>query len=149
MPGAAGWMDRVGSVPAPDLLSPPETEWTVRAEPLADVLADLDPHELVLALPVPAGGLSAEGSSADALALLGLDAKDVQAAHEPAGEAGSLTRLPLVPGERAARLVLLVGVGAGSTPDLRAAGAALGRAVRGRAALVATLAAGVTDGAQD
>jgi leucyl aminopeptidase len=129
-------------VPAPDLLTPPATEWAARAEPLADVLADLDPTDLVLAVPVPADGLPTTGPTAEALALVGLDAEQVRAAHEPKGKAASLTRLPLVPGERPARLVVLVGVGSGSGADLRAAGAALGRAARGRAALVTTVPGG-------
>jgi leucyl aminopeptidase len=135
-------------VPAPDLLTPPETEWTVRAEPLADVLADRDPEDLVLALPVPSGGLPVDGPVAEALGLVGLEAGQVQAAYEPGSDAGSITRLPLVPGERAARLVLLVGTGSGSGHDLRAAGAALGRAVRGRATLVTTVADGAAGDAQ-
>ncbi len=135
-------------MPDPDLLSPPTSEWTTSSEPLADVLADLDPTDLVLALPVPPGGIPATGATAQALALLGLDAAEVQAAHEPSAEPGSATRMPLVPGERAARTVLLVGVGDGSADDLRAAGAALGRATRGRPGLVTTIGSGAARSAQ-
>jgi leucyl aminopeptidase len=135
-------------VPEPDLLNPPTSDLTTRSEPLADVLADLDPTDLVLGLPVPRGGVAPTGATARALALLGLDAGDVQAAHEPSSEAGSTTRIPLVPGERAARCVLLAGVGEGSAQDLRAAGAALGRAARGRSALVTTLGSGAARSAQ-
>ncbi|MEO6412098.1 MAG: leucyl aminopeptidase, partial [Pedococcus sp.] len=95
---------------APELLDPASSAWTISAEPVADVLADLDPADLLLALPVPSGGLPSTGAAAVALALVGLDAGDVQAAHEPKSDAGSITRIPLVPGERAARRVLLVGV---------------------------------------
>ena len=129
-------------MPASHLLNPPASQWTTRSEPLADVLADLDPTDLVLALPVPQGGLATTGATAEALALVGLDAADVQAAHEPSAEAGALTRIPLVPGERAARTVLLVGLGGATGDDLRAGGAAVGRAARGREALVTTVGAG-------
>jgi len=135
-------------VPDPDLLNPPTSEWTTSSEPLADLLADLDPTDLVLALPVPTGGVPGTGATARALALVGLDAADVQAAHEPSAEAGATTRIPLVPGERAARTVLLVGVGDGSADDLRAAGAALGRATRGRAGLVTTVGSGAVGSSQ-
>ena len=135
-------------MPDPDLLNPPTSEWTTSSEPLADLLADLDPTDLVLALPVPTGGVPGTGATARALALVGLDAADVQAAHEPSAEAGATTRIPLVPGERAARTVLLVGVGDGSADDLRAAGAALGRATRGRAGLVTTVGSGAVGSSQ-
>jgi len=134
-------------VPIPQLTDPATSRWTVRADDLGDVLADLDPTDLLLAVPVPAGGLAGDDAAAAALALVGLDAADVEAAHEPSSEAGATTRIPLVPGERAARTVLLVGVGAGTPADLRAAGAVLGRAGRGRADLV--VAAGALASAPD
>ena len=133
---------------APELLDPASSAWTISAEPVADVLADLDPTDLLLALPVPSGGLPLTGAVAAALALVGLDVADVQAAHEPKSDAGSLSRIPLVPGERSARTVLLVGVGDASGPDLRTAGAALGRAAKGRAALVTTVGSGAGRAAQ-
>jgi leucyl aminopeptidase len=135
-------------VPEPRLLEPSTSTWTVSAEPLADLLADLDPTDLLLALPVPTAGLPQTGATAQALALVGLDAGEVQAAHEPTARAGSVTRIPLVPGERPARTVLLVGVGDAGPSDLRTAGAALGRAAKGHAALVTTLASGAARGAQ-
>jgi leucyl aminopeptidase len=135
-------------VRAPELLDPASSAWTLSAEPLADVLADLDPTDLLLALPVPGGGLASTGASAKALALVGLDAGDVVAAHEPKSGAGSITRIPLVPGERPARTVLLVGVGDATASDLRTAGAALGRAGKGHASLVTTVGSGGARGAQ-
>jgi leucyl aminopeptidase len=123
----------------------------VQPTPLADALADLDAHDLLLAVPVPADGLGATDDGDDAndsgevdgarsaLALVGLDLAEVLAAYEPETAAGSVTRIPLVPGERAARAVLLVGVGDGSPAALREAGAALGRAGRGHAVLVTTV----------
>ena len=134
-------------MPAPELLDPPSSSWSVRPDPLADVLADLDPTDLVLAVPVHRGGLSSGADVAAALQVVGLDVAEVQAAHEPSGEAGASTRLPLVPGERAARTVLLVGVGDGEPEALRSAGAALGRAGRGRACLVVAF-SGLTPQAQ-
>ncbi|HEV7195044.1 MAG TPA: leucyl aminopeptidase family protein [Pedococcus sp.] len=135
-------------MPAPDLLTPLTSDWMVRPTPLADVLVDLEPDDLVLALPVTAGVLDADAdaslspnSTTGALALVGLNSAEVAAAHEPDSAAGAVTRLPLVPGERAARLVLLVGVGNGSEGDLRSAGAAVGRASRGHAHLVTTIGA--------
>ena len=128
-------------MPAPDVLSPPASDWTVRPDGAAHALADLDPSDLLLALPVPAGGLSAEGVTAEALALVGLEVVEVTATHEPSATVGAVTRIPLPPGERAARTVLLVGTGEASPADLREAGAALGRAARGHAHLVTTVGA--------
>ncbi len=127
-------------MPAPELLDPPSSSWSVRPDPLADVLADLDPTDLVLAVPVHRGGLPAGEDVAASLHAVGLDVADVQAAHEPSSEPGATTRIPLVPGERAARTVLLVGVGDADPAALRLAGAALGRAGRGRAQLVVAVA---------
>ena len=126
----------------PDLLTPTSSEWTATGLPVADVLADADPGDLVLALPVPEGGLATEGPEAEAIGLLGLEAAAVQAAHEPAGKPGAVTTIPLVPGERGARALLLVGSGTGSADDLRTAGAALGRAARGRDHVVTSIATG-------
>ena len=126
----------VATVPTPQLTDPTTSQWSVLADPLGDVLAGLDPTDLVLAVPVRAGGLAEDPSAAAALELVGLDAAEVEAAHEPSSEAGSTTRIPLVPGERAARTVLLVGVAAATPADLRTAGAALGRAGRGRTDLL-------------
>jgi leucyl aminopeptidase len=135
-------------VRAPELLDPPASAWTISAEPLADVLADLDPDDLLLALPVPDGGVPPTGATAQALALVGLDAAEVSATYEPRSEAGSVTTIPLPPGERPARKVLLVGVAAATAADLRAAGAALGRAGKGHAALVTTVGGGASRAVQ-
>ncbi|GAB3449070.1 hypothetical protein GCM10027517_34890 [Phycicoccus ginsengisoli] len=133
-------------MPAPELLSPATSEWSVVSTPLADVLADHDPHDLVLAVDVREDGIPTSG--AEALALVGLDAAAVLATWEPPATAGAVTAVPLPPGERAARTVLLAGVGAGTAADLRSAGAAVGRAVRGRAVLVTTLGGGEPASAQ-
>ena len=128
----------------PDLLTPTTSDWTATGQPLADVLTDADPQGLVLALPVGEGGLAIEGPVAEAIALLGLDAASVGAAHEPSSEPGKVTAVPLVPAEHGARSLQLVGVGDGKPEDLRQAGAALGRAVRGRQHLVTTITAGAS-----
>ena len=80
-----------------DLVEPTTGAWEVAARPLADVLADADDPGLVLALPVPIGGLELAGPVADALALVGLEADFVAAAWEPSGEAGTTTVIPLPP----------------------------------------------------
>ncbi|MFC8502913.1 leucyl aminopeptidase family protein [Pedococcus sp. NPDC057267] len=127
-------------MPDPELLNPATSDWSVQQLPVADVLADHDPTDLVLAVPVRDDGIPA--SAAEALAVVALDAGSVEDTWEPPATAGAVTAVPLAPGERAARTVLLVGVGTGSAADLRAAGAALGRAARGRSTLVTTVAAG-------
>jgi leucyl aminopeptidase len=133
-------------VPAPELLDPATSDWSVRPTPLADVLADHDAHDLVLALAVGEAGIPAP--DAEALELVGLDAAGVRATWEPPATVGAVTTIPLPPGERAARTVLLAGVGAGGAADLRSAAAAVGRAARGRAVLVSTLGAGAPAPAQ-
>lgn len=127
---------------APDLLNPASSRWSATGHAPADVLSRASRSGLVLALPVPEGGLAAEGGAADALALLGLDAATVTTTWEPESKAGSVTRVPLPPASPA-QVLLLVGTGRGSADDLRTAGAAVGRETRGREHLVTSLAAGV------
>ena len=127
----------------PDLLTPVLPEIQVRPGVLTDAVVDADDPQLVLALPVaPDAPLPTSGGVAAALAALGQDPAALTAAWEPGTKAGTVTSIALVPGDRGARTLLLVGVGEGRPADLRAAGAALGRAVRGRSRLVTTLAAG-------
>jgi leucyl aminopeptidase len=132
-----------------DLVDPATGTWEVDARPLGDVLADPwaghSPRGLVLALPVRTGGFEPSGtgsSVADALAVVGLEADFVAAAWEPSTEPGAVSVIPLRPRERAARTVLLVGVGGQTAADLRAAGAAVGRACRDRELLVTCCAVG-------
>ncbi|WP_277499769.1 leucyl aminopeptidase family protein [Nocardioides sp. ChNu-99] len=69
-------------------------------------------------------------------------------AHGATGAAGEITRVPLLdPSDEDAvpRLLLLVGIGAGSPADLRRAGAAVARACRGRDRVVSTVAAATDD----
>ena len=129
-------------VSAPDLLVPIDSGWAVVTDLLSDVLADADSADVVLGLPVPEDGLPDTGDVAEALSLVGLDAAVVALSHEPSSKAGETTTIPLPPGERGARTVVLVGVGDGGVDAVRSAGAALGRAGRGRAHIVTTLASG-------
>jgi leucyl aminopeptidase len=82
-----------------------------------------------------------------ALRALGLDAEELLTTHTPASEAGSLTQVPVVTPARGAATrvfgrVLLVGIGQGTDRDVRAAGAAVGRASRDVGALVLGFGAG-------
>ncbi len=93
----------------------------------------------VIALPVlpgedgPLVGPGADGLDADLLGAL-----EVSGAT---GKAGEITTVPVVAttGNPDLRLVLLVGVGAGTTDDVRRAGAALSRATRDRSSVASTL----------
>jgi leucyl aminopeptidase len=80
------------------------------------------------------------GASA-ALRELGLDAADLVAVHSPGSAAGALTQVPLArprrgAASRAIGRVVLVGLGRGTSADVRVAGAAVGRVARGVGALV-------------
>jgi len=114
------------------ILSPRTSAWTVRPF-VADTLRDLspaDPTASVLVAPV-ADGPEGDVTARAALDALGADADTLLATHEPASTAGTVTAVPLPPGAHAVRRVVLVGVGDGSDPAWRRAGAAVGRATRG------------------
>lgn len=81
----------------------------------------------VLAVGVSAAGLQAAAIDADLAAL----ARDHLRAGQLAAAAGEVHRIPLP--DRTPSLLLLVGLGDGSAADLRIAGVALGRTVRGLA----------------
>jgi leucyl aminopeptidase len=73
----------------------------------------------------------------------GVDLAAVVAAETVAGRAGEVVRVPVqAPAGLPARL-LLVGVGGGAPSDLRRAGAALARAVRGKDRVITSLADGL------
>ena len=83
-----------------------------------------------------AEGVEVVGAGATAaLRELGLGSDDLVAAHSPSADVGSVTQVPLVGGSRGsvgrsiARIVL-VGLGAESVDDVRAAAAAVGRVCR-------------------
>ena len=120
------------------ILSPRTSSWSVRPT-LDDTLRGLapaDPGASVLVAPV------ADGPAGDAAARAALAAARrrrrgaVLATHEPATKAGAVTTVPLPPGAHAVRRVLLVGVGDGSAAAWRTAGAAVGRATRGKGEVV-------------
>ncbi len=120
-----------------DLLAPTLARWAASPAPISDLLADRDPADLVLVL------ARSVDDTAEALAALldglGMPGDDLVAAHEPQTGSGRLTDVPLPPGRYAARRLLVVGLGDGALEDLRAAGAAVGRATRGRAEVVVGL----------
>ncbi len=108
----------------------------------------------VVAVPVlaPAGDRDGDGPilgpGAEALSgALGVDLLDVLEASRSTGATGEITSLAVPDGgpeNQDLRLVLLVGIGSQGPDDLRRAGAALARAVRGRGT-VATSVAAATD----
>jgi leucyl aminopeptidase len=89
------------------------------------------------------------GGSPDATALIaaeryGLDLDAVLAAERVGGRPGEIVRVPVQPPDGVPRRLLLAGTGAGDPRDLRRAGAAVARAVRGRERVLASLADGVS-----
>ncbi|GCD91028.1 leucyl aminopeptidase [Nocardioides sp. LS1] len=140
------------TVTSPQTLSLP-----TQASPPEFALSDLRAHAIVGAevvalpvLPAPDGPDSTVllGPGADELgADLVVDLLAVLEMHEATGKVGEVTSYPVpqgAPHNEALRWVLLVGVGEQRPEDLRRAGAALGRAVAGRAS-VATSIASLTD----
>jgi len=123
-------------VPNEDLLAPSLPSWTAADGALADVLADRDPSDLALVVGV-ADGSDPWGEHARAeLSASGFAPDELLQIHEPQTSVGSATVIRLAPGEHPARVLVLVGLGEGDSRDLRLAGAAAGRATRGRAHVV-------------
>ena len=146
------------------ILTPATTSVRVTDEPVVRALAGVVPDErdsthepdIVLAVGLAPGTSASDGSSdraptpaaggapgvdlGDVLGAIGLTADEVLAAHEPSGKAGQIARVPLPPSPSGVRLVLLAGTGSGSPADLRAAGAAVARACRGKGGLVSAVA---------
>ncbi|WP_353952964.1 leucyl aminopeptidase family protein [Knoellia sp. S7-12] len=123
-------------MPIEDLLAPTLPAWTAADGPLADVLADLDPDDLALVVGVADGDDPWEPRVRQALATAGFDPDELIETHEPKTSVGSTTVVRMPRGDQAARLVVLVGLGEGGSRDLRLAGAAAGRATRGRGQVV-------------
>ena len=135
-----------GTLPAQ--VSPPEF-----------ALADLYPATVVgadvVALPVlapetPDGPVLLGPGADDASAQVGVDLLGVAELHGLTGATGEVASVPVPTGTAAnpdLRLVLLVGVGAATTVDVRRAGAALAKAVRDREAVATSIpaAADATD----
>jgi leucyl aminopeptidase len=92
---------------------------------------------------------SEAGALPDAAAVLAaeryhFDLVSVLAAERVTGRAGEIVRVPVPAPDGLPARLLLVGTGAGSPTDLRRAGAALARAVRGRERVLTSLADGAT-----
>lgn len=130
-------------MPSDVILDPAVPTWTTAAS-LSAALGG-EQADRVLVLPLRAGddggdddgdGDDVAASLSAALGAVGLDAPDVLATHEPDRTAGAVTEVPLRPGDHPVRRVLLVGLGDATPADWRTAGAAVGRATRGRAAAV-------------
>lgn len=93
-----------------------------------------------LALPVrPGGDGTAVLVDGGATGLPGVDLAALLEGTGATGRAGEITTVPVAAGT--VRLVLLVGVGAGSTTDLRRAGAAMGRATKDRPSVATSVVA--------
>ena len=123
-------------MPAEDLLAPSVARWSASDGPLVDVLADRDPGDLALVAGLLAGDEMWDARTRESLESAGFDPDALVETHEPSGSAGASTLVRMPRGEQAARVLVLVGLGSGSPADLRAAGAAAGRAVRGRSEVV-------------
>ena len=123
-------------MPTEDLLAPSLPAWTAADGPLADLLADRDPSDLALVVGVADGEDPWDARARTELDAAGFGPDELVATHEPTTAVGSTTVIRLPQGEHPARVLVLVGLGAGAPEDLRLAGAAAGRATRGRAQVV-------------
>lgn len=99
-----------------------------------------DSDALLLALPVQAHDDAPRVSalSREVEALFGLDLADEVAIEKATGRAGEVIEFAVSAAGSSVERLLLVGIGKGSANDLRKAGAALGRRVRGRSERLAT-----------
>ncbi len=126
----------------------PTLQLPTQVSPPEFALSPALPHQIggaeVWAFPVltdPAGLLLGPGAD-EASQALGVDLLAALDAARATGRAGEVTSLPVSSdAAEGLALVLLVGVGEGSTTDFRRAGAALARATKDRASVVTTLAA--------
>ncbi|WP_296606203.1 leucyl aminopeptidase [Nocardioides sp.] len=147
------------STPSPAPLSAwPPTLPSQVAPPEFAVSAAL-PHAVlgvdVVAVPVLPGDAAGDAvvlgpGAAELAELLDLDLLAVLEDEDASGKPGEVTSVPVplgLPDNASVRRVLLVGVGAQTTDDLRRAGAAVARATRDRDALATTVPAiGADDG---
>jgi leucyl aminopeptidase len=120
----------------------------VRALPLdlsnGEPALPADTDVLALAVGAPEGGAGPRPGpgSAALVADYGVDLDAVLAAERVGGRVGEVLRVPVASPAGLPPRLLLVGVGSGGPAQLRRAGAALARAVRGRARVATTLGAG-------
>ncbi|HQG15912.1 MAG TPA: M17 family peptidase N-terminal domain-containing protein, partial [Ornithinibacter sp.] len=128
-------------MPRVDVLRHPATSsWSVLPD-LGAALAAIqsggsDPDGTALVAVVGADDALGDTSARAAIEALGLHADDVLTTFAPSTKAGAQTTIPLMPGAHAVRRVVLVGVDDGSDAAWRSAGAAIGRATRGRSRVV-------------
>lgn len=109
---------------------------TMRERPLPDVaVGDHDVQQFAVVARAGDGDPDLPDDIASALADLGLDVAQICADAGFAGRAGAVLAIPLPTGNESrppalagARRLILVGIGAGATADLRRAGAGLARA---------------------
>jgi leucyl aminopeptidase len=94
----------------------------------------------LLALPVRNDGESPAIAAlkSETERLFGLDLADEISVEKVSGRAGEMVEFAVSAPDSTVERLILVGIGAGSTADLRKAGAALGRRVRGKSELLAT-----------
>ncbi|MGL5817219.1 MAG: leucyl aminopeptidase family protein [Phycicoccus sp.] len=113
------------------VLDPPVSTWSVGAQAAAG--PDRPATEvLVVAVGEEPWGSGTARHALDAAGLPGAQLLDV---HEPSPDAGSVTEVPLAR-DRPVRRVVVVGAGSGDLDGWRSAGAAAGRATRGRRTVV-------------
>ena len=118
-------------VPISELVTGEPNPSEANAEVDAEVLAT------TVGRPVEGEPVVIDAAGRRAAAAHGIDLDAVLAAEKVRGRAGEVTRVPV-----ASVHWLLIGVGGGEPDDLRRAGAALGRRVRGRRTLATSLVAG-------
>ena len=117
----------------------PKTTVTTRRGSLLSAIQDGSLNGVdVVAVPVGPGPVLTAGARALAGAYqVSLD--EVLAGERVTGKAGEVVRVPVVAPDGLPARFLLVGIGAGKPVDLRRAGAAVGRAAKGRRHLATTL----------
>lgn len=110
--------------------------WSASDGPLADVVADRDPSDLALVVGLLDGDEPWDPVTRAAIAAVGFDPDELVDTHEPKTSAGAITLVRMPRGQQAVRVLVLVGLGESTPAELRAAGAGLGRATRGRSEVV-------------
>jgi leucyl aminopeptidase len=135
--------------PTIDLLTPTVAQWEVSSLSPAGTLADHDATATTLVVcarpATPEGGAVEALIGLDPLEDLGVDVEDLVATFEPDPAAGACTTVPWRPGERPARSLRVIGLGAGGLAGMRAAGGVLGRGTRGQDDVVLLAPSGWTE----
>jgi len=146
--GSAGLAQAGSAGSARGLVTPRRTSVLARGgDPASLLVGSLDggvdggSDTVVAAVPMGAGVTPGPGAEA-AVAAYGAELAAVVASERVRGSVGEVVRVPVLAPDGLPGRLLLVGVGDGTPRDLRRAGAALGRAARGRRRLVTSLGAG-------